>query len=118
MTDFITYILKVYILILIIPGIVLLVKLDKHYILGLSLGSLLVLFDILLLSISFRRCILSYSKAIAHMLLRVLLLSLVILLLFTCGIINKLNIIGVFIALLLYPLALVIGGIKVLKWKR
>ncbi|MCX7796974.1 MAG: hypothetical protein N2380_10735 [bacterium] len=118
MTNSILYIIKVYVLVLALSGIAFLVKLDRHYTLGLLLGSSLVLLNISLLSISFRRGIPSYPKAIVYMLLRILLLGLVILSMFICGIINKLNIIGVIIALLIYPLALIIGGIKVLRWKK
>lgn len=118
MTNPLVYVLKIYALILVLPGVAILIKLNKYYISGFLLGFLLVLLDVLLLSLSFKRRDLTYVRVITYTLLRILILSLVILLLFTCGIINKLNIIGVFIALLLYPLALVIGGIKVLKWKR
>lgn len=112
------YILKIYLLMLSLPGVIILTRPDRHYILGFLLGSFLVLCDILLLLISFRRYKLTYSKSIVYMLIRILLLGLVILLMSIYGIINRLNIIGVIIALLLYPLALIIGGVRILRWKK
>lgn len=52
------------------------------------------------------------------MILRVSVLVIVILLMLICGIISKLNIMGLVIALLLYPIALFIGGIRIIGWKR
>ncbi len=103
---------------LILPGIVMLFRPNKHYVLGLLLGFFLVLCDVLLLLISFRQHKLTYFRAVVYMFLRILLLGLVILSMYICGIISRLNIIGVVIALLLYPLALIVGGVRTLKWKR
>jgi hypothetical protein len=111
------YILKIYSLITIPPGIIILILANRHYFQGYLLGVSLGLLDIFLLTRSFKGS-LNYSKAIISMLLRMLVFGAVVLLLFVCDIINRLNIVGLVVGLLLYPIAIILGGLKIIRWKR
>ncbi|MGC8971729.1 MAG: hypothetical protein ACP5K2_05970 [bacterium] len=118
MNNILLYIFKVYITIIVLPGIILLAKSEVQYFQGYLIGFFLSLLDLILLYLTIKRIELNRSRIFISMILRVSILFIAILLMFVCGIINKLNIIGLVIALLLYPVALFIGGIRVLRWKR
>lgn len=111
------YILKIYSLIAIPPGIIVLILANRHYLQGYLIGVSLGLLDIFFLSRSLKGN-LNYSKAIIDMLLRMLVFGAIVLLLFVCDIINRLNIAGLFVGLLLYPIAIIVGGLKIIRWKR
>lgn len=57
-------------------------------------------------------------RVIMGMFLRLFCITFVILLLDICGIINKLNVLGMLLGVIVYPTALFIGGIRVLRWKK
>jgi hypothetical protein len=52
------------------------------------------------------------------MLLRILIVILILLLLSIYGIINRLNIVGLIFGIIVYPIVLFIGGIRILRWKK
>ena len=111
------YILKTYSLIAIPPGIIILILANRRYFQGYLIGVSLGLLDIFFLSRSLKGN-LYYSKAIVDMLLRMLAFGAIVLLLFVCDIINRLNIVGLLVGLLLYPIAIIVGGLKTIRWEK
>lgn len=118
MNNILLYIFKVYTTIIILPGIIILIKANIQYFQGYLIGFFLCLLDLILLYLTLRRVELNRYRVFIGMILRVSVLVMAILFMLVCGIINKLNIIGLVIALLLYPVALLIGGIRAVRWKR
>lgn len=118
MNNILLYIFKVYATIIILPGIIILIKTNIQYFQGYLVGFFLCLLDLTLLNLTLKRSELNRHRVFMGMILRVSVLVIVILLMFICGIISKLNIMGLVIALLLYPIALFIGGIRIIGWKR
>lgn len=113
-----SFIFKTYISILLIFGVFLFLFNSRS--IPAYLGtSLLGLVDFYLIYLTFRKeQVIDYRRIIIGMLLRIFCISLIILFLSICDIINKLNIIGVLLGIIVYPAALFIGGFILLRWKR
>lgn len=112
------YIFKTYIYISLILGFFLFLFKDK-YLFGYFIGLIPGFIDLSMLYISFRRKnSLTYTGAILGMISRLSVVTLIFLFLFFCDIINKLSIRELMLGIMIYPVAIFIGGIKVIRWKR
>ena len=118
MNKIFSYILRIYIYLSLILGFFLSLY-NTRYLLGYLIGLTIGLVDFSLLYISFKkRKSLSYTGVIWNMLLRILIVILILLLLSIYGIINRLNIVGLIFGIIVYPIVLFIGGIRILRWKK
>jgi hypothetical protein len=111
-------ILKTYIIIALPLGILFVSR--QVYLTGYIIGIFIGLLDLLLIFMLLRKkgSSLNYSSIIVGMMMRLAVISVIVSILLFCDIINRLSILGLLIGLAMYPLALLIGGLKVLKWKR
>jgi len=110
--------IKTYIIIALPLGILFISR--QVYLTGYLIGIFIGLLDFLLIFMLLRKKRLSqnYFSVAIGMIMRLAVVSVIVSILLFCDIINRLSMLGLLIGLAIYPLALLIGGLKVLKWKK
>jgi|YelNatPaOPRAMG01_1025707.scaffolds.fasta_scaffold00240_48 Ca2+/H+ antiporter len=94
--------------------------LRKGYLLGYLMGILIGILDLSLIFIILRRKedSLNSLSITTGIIIRVAIIIGAVSIFIFCGIINRLNILGLLIGLAIYPLVLLIGGLKILRCKK
>ncbi|MGB9682572.1 MAG: hypothetical protein ACP5RW_00830 [bacterium] len=110
--------LKTYFISALPLGVLFLIK--KEYLLGYFIGIFIGILDLTLIFtlLKDREPPLDHIKFGVGTLIRVVIIIGVVSIFLFCGIINRLGILGLLIGLVIYPLTLLIGGLRILRCKR